>query len=178
MTTPPASNWSALGFIDWSEIRWGRWTLLVGVAVIGSAIYGASLSAVLADWKAVASAQWLALSAGLAWCVFMPTLVWVGKVRVVPCVDACLLTMAVGEVVLTLGALLNAILWWRGATAHAVVINALVVAISNVAMAATLIRSLRPQRIPAARVFVVWMLALNGSGAVFFSVFHRWLHGA
>lgn len=177
-TRTPSVMGSALGFIDWPEIRWVRWTLLVGVALVGSAIYGASLSAVLADWHAVASALWLALSAGLAWCVFIPALVWAGKARPIPCIDACLVTMAAGEIVLTLGALLNAFLWWRGATTNAGAVNALVVGVSNLVMVVTLAARLRPHGVPTARVVALWMLVLNGSGAAFFIIFHRLLHGA
>jgi len=163
--------------IDWPRIDWLRWTMLVLVAVAGSLLYGASLSAVLADWNAVASALWLALSAGLAWCVFIPALAWAVKLRLVPCVDACLVTMAVGEIILTCGAVVNVLLWWSGVVADAAMINALIVAVSNVVMVTALARLLRPRGVAAARVVAVWMLALNGSGAVFFIGLYCWLHG-
>lgn len=151
---------------------------LVAVAIAGSCLYGASLSAVLADWNAIASALWLALSAGLAWCVFIPFLCWHGKVRLVPCLDACLVTMAVGEIVLAAGAFLNGLLWWQGTVTSAGLINALVVGVSNIVMAATLVGRLRPDGIGRRRVLTAWMLALNGSGALFFFAFYQWLHGA
>lgn len=159
-------------------IPWARWTLLTFVAVAGSCVFGASLSLVLADWNVFAAAIWLALSAGLAWCVLVPVLCWIGDVRPVPCLDACLVTMAFGEIVLTAGALMNGVLWRSGAVAHAALLNALVVGISNVVMAAVLMRRLRLHGVPPARVLAAWMLALNGSGALFFAAFHHLLHGA
>lgn len=160
------------------QVPWGRWTALASAAIGGSLFYGASLGMALTDWKVAAAALWLALSAGLAWCVLIPVLCRIGKVRLLPCCDACLVTMAIGEIVLAVGALINGLLWWREAFGHAAAINILIVAISNVVMALALVRRLRPYGVPAGRVWGLWMLALNGSGAVFFFVFYQWLHRA
>ncbi len=157
---------------------WGRWGAFLAVAIGGSLLYGASLGLVLVDWKVVAAAVWLALSAGLAWCVLIPVLCRIGKVRLARCFDACLVTMAFGEIVLTVGAAINGLLWWRGAVAHAALLNVAVVAISNVIMALVLARRLRPHGVARGRVWAAWMVALNGSGAVFFLIFYQWLHRA
>jgi hypothetical protein len=81
--------------------------------------------------------------------------------------------MAFGEVVLASGALVNALLRFHSITVNAAAINCLVVALSNIVMAAVLARLLKTRRVAAARTLVLWMLALNGSGALFFFALHR-----
>jgi hypothetical protein len=159
------------------ETPWRQWAALAFVAVAGSCLYGASLSLTLVGWDIVSAALWLALSAGLAWCVFMPVLAWVARVGLVVCFDACLATMAFGEVVLTSGALANVVLWSRGSIVHAAAINAIIVVISNVVMAVALASQLRARGVSIVRVLAAWMLALNGSGALFFYALYRVLHG-
>ena len=55
---------------------------------------------------------------------------------------------------------------------------ALIVGISNVAMATALALQLRRCGIGAGRTLVLWMVVLNGSGAFWFVALYRWLHGA
>ena len=157
---------------------WKLWLALVLFAVVGSCLYGASLAWVLPGWKAMDAAVWLAASAGLAWSVFIPSLRWVLGIRWEACIHAALVTMAGGEVVLLSGALLNALLAAQHATAHAAALNAGLVAISNVAMAALLAGQLRLRGIPVRRTLALWLLVLNGSGAIFFALLYRTLHDA
>lgn len=154
-----------------------RWIILGAVAVGGSLLYGASVAVVLPNWSLLGAALWLALSAGLAWCVFIPALWMATKLPLWRCLDSSLITMAAGEVVLINGALANVILWQQGIVAHAALINLAVVGISNVTMAAMLAFQLHAWRIPLARTVALWMLVLNGSGAVFFLTLHPWLCG-
>lgn len=154
-----------------------RSSLLLAVAIAGSLFYGASLSFVLPGWNLGGAALWLTLSAGFAWCIFIPTLWLATRLPLWRCLDACLVTMAAGEVILASGALVNAVLWWQQLTASGAPINGLVVGISNVAMAAVLALELGRNGTSVARTLALWMLALNGSGAVFFAALHRWLHG-
>lgn len=156
-----------------SAIPCARWIVLIAFATGGSLLFGASLSLVLPQWSAGAAALWLALSAGLAWCVFIPVLRFAAGLRWWESIDASLVTMAFGEVVLTAGALANFLLWRQGVTAHAALINGLVVALSNLVMVTVLARLLQPRGVSARRSFALWMLALNGSGAVFFLALHR-----
>lgn len=158
-------------------IPFTRWSLLLAVAIGGSLLYGASLSLVLPGWNLGGAALWLTLSAGLAWCILIPALWLATRFPLWHCLDACLVTMAAGEVILASGALVNALLWWQQSTASGALINELVVGISNVAMAAVLALELRRNGTSVARTLTLWMLALNGSGAVFFAALHRWLHG-
>lgn len=154
------------------------WLALVLFAVAGSCLYGASLAWVLPGWKAIDAAVWLAASSGLAWCVFIPSLRWALGIRWEACIHAALVTMAGGEVVLLSGALLNALLAAQQATAHAVLLNAGLVTISNVAMAALLAGQLHLRGIPVRRTLALWLLVLNGTGALFFTLLYRTLHGA
>jgi hypothetical protein len=150
---------------------------LLAVAVGGSAIYGASVSLVLPQWSNLGGAIWLTLSAGLAWCVFIPALWFATRLPVWRCIEASLTTMAAGEVVLVSGALANAILWHQGMIAHAVAINFAIVGISNATMATVLVSELRDWRISPSRTLALWMFVLNGSGAVFFAALYPWLSG-
>ncbi len=157
---------------------WKLWLALVLFAVVGSCLYGASLAWVLPGWKAMDAAVWLAASSGLAWCVFIPSLRWGLGIRWETCIHAALVTMAGGEVVLLSGALLNALLAVQHATEHAIFLNYTVVAISNAAMASLLAGQLRLRGIPVRRTLMLWFVVLNGTGALFFTLLYRTLHGA
>jgi hypothetical protein len=153
------------------------WAGLVGIAVGGSAIYGASLSLRFPRWRPDSGALWLALSAGLGWCVFGPTLVLVTRRNALTCAHACLVTMAYGEAVLVSGAAAN--------LPHACAppdtqidplrFNLATVGCSNVVMAAVLALQLRELGVPARTTLLLWMAALNGSGALFFWLFQKLL---
>lgn len=146
------------------------WSILSTVAVVGSCLYGASLSLVLPAWSASAGAAWLALSAGLAWCVFIPCLCAITRLPFTTCFTASLVAMAGGEVVLTSGALVNVLMRFHHVVEYAAWINIGTVAISNVAMLALLAANLRRHGVPHTTTISAWMLILNGSGAVLFTV--------
>ena len=152
------------------------WSLLVAVAVGGSCLYGASLSLVFPAWSSAGGAAWLAISAGLAWCVFIPSLSALTKTPFIVCWYACLVAMGGGEVVLASGALVNAVLWLRHATELAVAINAGTVLVSNIVMASLLALQLHRRGVPTGRALAAWMLILNGSGALFFAGLYPLLH--
>jgi hypothetical protein len=67
-----------------------RWSALIAVAIGGSLLFGTSLSWVLPGWDADRAAAWLAFSAGLAWCVFVPALYMFTELRWRECFDASL----------------------------------------------------------------------------------------
>ncbi|HZU52910.1 MAG TPA: hypothetical protein VFF77_03380 [Holophagaceae bacterium] len=146
------------------------WSALTAIAVIGSCFYGASLARVL-PWDPRGSTLWLALSSGLGWCVLGPALIFATRQHPKALVQACLVTMAYGEAVLFIGACLN--LFVR--VTHPALLNASVVAGSNVVMAFALASQLRVLGVPAWKTLACWMLALNGSGALFFFLFRRLL---
>jgi hypothetical protein len=151
------------------------WAGLVGIAVGGSSVYGASLSRRFPRWRPTSGALWLALSAGLGWCVFGPTLLLVTRRNALTCAHACLVTMAYGEAVLVSGALANLL------QAHAprrnqvdpLRFNLATVGLSNVVMATVLALQLRELGVPARTTLLLWMVALNGSGALFFQLFQQ-----
>ena len=153
------------------------WVLLTGIAVIGSCIYGASLSLVFPQWRPTAGALWLALSAGLGWCVFGPMLVVATRRNAFTLAHACLVTMAYGEAVLVVGATLNLLM--RVTNLMAVVppgpFNLAWVALSNVVMATVLTLQLHAIQVRPWKTLITWMIGLNGSGALFFWWFQRLL---
>ena len=153
-----------------SRLPYLTWGFLTAIAVIGSCIYGASLSLVFPQWRPTAGALWLALSAGLGWCVFGPALVVATRRNAFTLAHACLVTMAYGEAVLVLGAALNLLL--RVTSLMALVppgpFNLAWVAFSNVVMATVLTLQLHVIHVPRWKTLLTWMVALNGSGAVFF----------
>ncbi|MGV3532540.1 MAG: hypothetical protein ACO1QR_09230 [Chthoniobacteraceae bacterium] len=151
------------------------WVALIGIAVVGSAMFGASLSLVLPQWNVWSSAAWLVLSAGLAWVVFIPALASVSRESFAVCFHVSLLTMAAGEAVLVAGAALNVALWLASVTAHAAVINYTTVAFSNVVMITVLATLLARRGVPAWKSIAVWLVALNGTGALLFLLFARLL---
>jgi hypothetical protein len=160
-------------------LPYGAWAVLVLVAVGGSCLYGGSLALVLPSWKPERGAAWLALSAGLAWCVFGPALALATRRSPFTCAHACLVTMAYGEGVLLLGAAANVILALavgRG-TSLAPVFNLAWVLLANGVMAWTLAVQFRALGVPVRKTLFLWMVLLNGSGAAFAWVFARLLGG-
>jgi hypothetical protein len=155
------------------SLRWSIRALLLGIAIGGSCLYGASLSWTLPNWQAGNSAMWMALSAGLAWIIFIPVLALVAGRALLCCLDAGLLTMAVGEVVLVVGAGVNILV--PSATLAPVVVNSSIVTLANITMVAFLAVKLRRVRVPVKRTVLAWCVVLNGSGAIAFAAFHRLL---
>src|SRR4051794_29500436 len=60
-------------------LGWPIRALLAAIAIGGSCLYGASLSWTLPHWQVGDGAVWLALSAGLAWIVFIPVLALIAE---------------------------------------------------------------------------------------------------
>jgi hypothetical protein len=141
--------------------------ILIAIAILGSLAYGASLSLVLPGRQMLGSAAWLALSAGLGWCVFIPALVFVSRQPAGVCIDNCLVTMAYGEILLILGATGNVLLM-RAHAMNPIAFNIACVALSNLAMAAVVSRRMSRLHVPPWKTLGLWMIVLNGSGALFF----------
>ncbi len=164
-----------LAFSDAPIITWSFLTL---VAIGGSVIYGASLSLCFPDFRAEDSALWLTLSSGLAWCIFGPLLVKLTQKNMFVCAHACLITMAYGEVVLLSGATINTVLWLNHSIKPGLFIplNSLCVGSSNLTMVAMLSVQLRGIGVPVWRTCLLWLLVLNGSGALLFFLLRSILH--
>jgi len=149
---------------------------LFAVAVAGSLIYGASLASAFPAWSRGGAAAWLALSAGLAWCLFGLVLLRIARKPWRVCLLACRVAMAFGEAVLVTGAGLNALglTHAAGAVVHGgnlpigAAANWLIVIVANVTMAVTLVLQMRVLNVPAGRILAAWCGVLNGGGAVLF----------
>lgn len=162
-----------------ARVPYRLWAKLTGIAVSGSLLYGASLSLLFRRWRPGRSALWLALSAGGGWCIFGPVLVWLSRKRATSCAQACLTTMAYGEVVLVSGAGANLGFRLRGGIKESFLAgwNMALVGLSNIVMAAALAGQLRVWGVPVWKTLLAWMTVLNGGGALLFTLLRRLLQG-
>ena len=150
------------------------WSVFFLIAVFGSLLFGASLSLVFPGLELGAGALLILLSAGLGWFVFGPLLLLVSKKPPLLCAHACMVTMVYGEAVLALGALGNLILWAAGLALYlATPWNALALLVGNITMGAVLASQLRALGVPLRSTLLLWLIGLNGSGALFFWFFSR-----
>ena len=159
-----------------TRLPYAAWAGLTGIAVLGSALYGASLSLVFPQWHPAQGAGWIALSAGLAWCLFGPALVWTTRRRLFTCAHACLVTMAYGEAVLVTGAGVNLLLRIMP-LANPFLFNVSCIAASNIVMAWALARQMEALGVAPRKTLGLWMVVLNGSGLVLFLLFRQLLGG-
>lgn len=153
----------------------GAWAALAAIAVGGSLIYGGSIGLVVEGWRPGPAGIWMALSAGLAWCIFGPALVLITRIRMLTCGQACLVTMAYGEGVLVSGAVLNAVHVYAAVGIDPVTFNFNCVALANAVMAATLTLQLNGLGVAWWKTLAAWMIFLNGTGAVCFYLVSRLL---
>lgn len=124
------------------------WAGLVVIAVAGSLLYGASLVRLFPTLQLQSSALYFTLSAGLAWCLFIPALVAGTQRSLAVVAQVCLVSMTYGEAVLLSGALLNLLGMMTGPPTMQVGVT---VAMSNVVMAATLAFQLLAAGVPVWR---------------------------
>ena len=160
---------------------WRVWVGFFAIAVGVSLLFGASLGAAMPQWDLWRGALWLTLSAGLAWFVLGPALWLFTGLPIATIAHACLVTMVWGEMALAVGAAANFSQVRFGALESGVVHPAApsiaAVAASNILMAAVLSLQLRRLGEPVWKTLLIWLLALDGSGAAFFWLFHRSLFG-
>jgi hypothetical protein len=147
-------------------LPWPLWSPLGAIAILGSLLYGASLSLRL-PWSRMGAALWLTLASGLGWLALGPLLRAATGLPWRLLATACLLTMAYGEAVLQVGALLN-LVWSMPAPG---LVNLLIVLVSNAAMGSALALQLRGLGVPVRRTWLCWLLGLDGSGTLFFLLF-------
>src|SRR5262249_17211092 len=145
-----------------TELPLACWIILVVIAVLGSCFYGATLGLVVPGWHLGQGALLITGSAGLAWCVFGPTLLLATWLQAFAGIHPCLVTMAYGEAVLAVGAVVNMLLWAAGCQSlDPSIFNIAWVALSNVVMAAALSVQLRAVKIPVWKTLAIWMCTLN-----------------
>jgi hypothetical protein len=172
----PAATLRQLDPLTPASVPWRTWTLLVLIAVGGSCTFGASLALQFPGWRPGAGAAWLALSAGLAWCLFGPALILLTRRSPWTLAHACLVTMAYGDGVLQLAAIGN-VLGLARVLGGPTIFNSGMVLLSNCVMAYAVTAQLRSIGVAPWRTLTAWMLVLNGSGALFFALFYRVLGG-
>lgn len=146
------------------------WIELAAIAVAGSLAYGASLAlAGAVDSGILPVAARFTAAAALAWLVFLPVLALALRQPVAVALQACLVSMAYGEGVLLAGAAANVLAAAAGGgSAGLFGMNILVVLAANAAMAAGLVSQLSALRFPPAACLALWIVVLNGAGAVLF----------
>ena len=153
-----------------------KFGLLTLIAVGGSLIYGAALASSFPGWPVSKGAFWITLSSGCGWLVFGPLLWLVTRRPPLMLAEACLVTMAWGELILVPGAGFDWLLL-RGTHLDSAWVNASIVGISNVVMACSIVVQLRKVRVPKGKTVAMWILGLDGSGAIFFYIFYRVIFG-
>lgn len=154
----------------------GAWVVFGALAVTGSIIYGASVARVVPGWTMGRGGLWMLLSAALSWAILGYALMRLTRTPLSFCIHVCLVTLVYGVAILQLGALLNWALVERGFfdTFDPVRYNIMVVGVSNIVMALVLAEQMAVADIGFLRSVVIWVLFLNGSGAVSFWAFHYW----
>ena len=148
------------------------WLLHSSLAVGGSLIFGGSLNRALPRWSQRGAAWWLTLSSGAGWLVLGPALLLASRGNINSCIQACLVSMSYGETILLIAALLNYVL---KSQAYAQQRNLLLVLIANLSMATALAEQLSMIKLARWQTWLLWMLLLNGTGAVCFYRLHHLL---
>ena len=153
---------------------WLQSAALAAVAVGGSLFYGVSLTRVLPALRTGGGPFLVAVCAGFAWCVFGPLLIAVTRLPILRCAHICLVSMAYGEAVLCIGAILNLI---GAGTAAPAAMNIACVLISDVVMAAVFTLQLRMEGVSPKTALLLWILALNGVAALLLWKLQGWIGG-
>jgi hypothetical protein len=160
-----------------AHIPWRTWGALIGIAVGGSCIFGGTLAPFFPEWNFLRGALWITLSAGLSWCIFIPTLSLISRQNLAVIFHASLVTMAYGEAVLVTAAAINLVLYGLKIPVPAAAFNLAAVGLSNVVMLAGLALPLSGLGIRLLTTIFTWFIFLNGSGVLFFRLFRGWLLG-
>jgi len=144
------------------------WSRCVGIAVLGSILFGLSLIKVHPELDPLGSSLWFTLSAGVAWILFGPILWLATGLPWKVLAQACLVTMVYGEMVLITGACFQSVAGVAWISAAGVLVTAGWILLSNLVMAAALAAQLSAVGISFKRSLLLWIFGLNGLGAAFF----------
>jgi len=167
INTQPQSN-------PYGPAWWLQSAGLAAIAVGGSLFYGESLARVMPALRTGGGPFLVAICAGFAWCVFGPLLIAITRLPILRCAHICLVSMAYGEAVLCIGAVLNLIGTYTTAPAAA---NIACVLISDVVMAAVFTLQLRTEGVSPKTALLLWILALNGVAALLLWKLRGWIGG-
>ncbi len=153
----------------------GAWTVFAAIAVAGSFAYGVSVARVVPGWDMWRGGLWVVISTAPAWPILGVGLIRLTKTPLWFCFHACLVTMTYGIVILLTGAGLNWMLGMSGVFERVdpVRYNYAVVGVSNVVMALVLAEQMAIAGVRWWRTISIWMVCLNGTGAILFWLFHR-----
>lgn len=160
------------------SIPWKRWIAYTLIAFGGSAVYGASLSALFPRWDLQSGVLWIIFSSGLGWLVLGTGMI-IGfrrKLSILTMTDICMVTMAYGILVLMLASFVNMLALFVLPSSHFMtVLNFLMIAASNITMAAVFANRLRRHGVSVLYAVLMWIVLLDGSGAIFFWKLERML---
>jgi len=163
------------------DTRWDlrtvvRFGLLTLVAVGGSLIYGAAAGAVVP--RVQSGALLLTLSTGCSWVLLGLLLCAITHKPIISLADACLVTMAFGEGVLLVGALVDwGILVSKDSARDPLTLNVLIVLVSNIVMAWVFVFRLRKLGVGRGVSLSLWLFGLNASWPGFLWLFSKILPG-
>lgn len=153
-------------------LPWGRWLGLGAGAVVGSLVYGASLGAALPKGSAVSSALKLTLATGPSW-LLLGLGSWLflrpRQITLWQLAQACLVTMDYGIAVLLAGSPINLLLAAKQKHSISKAVNLGLIFLSNSCMLWLFVRQLKALGLPAWQAVLLWMLLLNGCGALLFA---------
>ena len=148
-----------------------RWAFLTSIVFAGSAWYGGSVAHALGITYG-RGALWLIASTGLSWCIFGPLLIAVTRRTAALCADACLITMTAGIAVLAVGGIVN-VSMAGGPGFDASTFNWAWVGVSNIVMVTVIVHRFSLLKVVWYRPLAVWVLGLDGAGALMFWLFRH-----
>jgi|GEM_PF-1473065 hypothetical protein len=154
------------------DLPWGRWLGLGAGAVLGSLVYGASLGAALPKGSAGDAAWKLTLATGPSW-LLLGLASWLflrpRQITLWQLAQTCLVTMNYGIAVLLAGTPLNLLLAAKQKRSVSTPSNLGLIFLSNSCMLWLFVRQLKALGVPAWQAVLLWMLVLNGCGALLFA---------
>lgn len=170
------------GVVRSGRIPFGLWSIYVGIALLGTGLFGYSFGLVFTESGTPWGWAWVITGAAAAgWAVFLPAMVLLsgGIRRSTGAIHACLVTMVYGEAILEVGTILNLLGYWRDSLApdHALTANAALVVVSNGAMALAICAQMRVLEVAVWKTLSLWFAALNGVGALVFWTLYRGVLG-
>ena len=160
-----------------SNVPWGLWILYGFIAVLGTLLFGLAFGLVYGSEGSHLTWSWaITVAAGSGWLILVPLLALsVAAENRWLVLHACLITMVYGEGILEIGTILNLIGYWSESISadHALIGNAVLVAISNVAMAASICAQMKQLGTSVSKTLLTWLIILNGVGAGIFIILYR-----
>jgi hypothetical protein len=154
------------------ELPWGSWLGMGAGAVLGSLVYGTSLGAALPNGSSSRAALGMTLATGPSW-LLLGLGSWLflrpRQISLWQLAQICLVTMNYGIAVLLAGSPVNLALATSNQRSVSKPFNLGLIFLSNSCMLWLFVRQLKALDVPVWQAVLLWMLLLNGCGAVLFS---------